>query len=94
MKDGARAVGFLPWAGDQMITVVVEPARAVAIRMVLPELDPAASDDGTFRAPAFLEIDKAMADALGSLLHSLLRECRSLQHNSCTQLAWQARFEK
>src|SRR6185369_17112644 len=93
MKDGARAIRLLPRPCDQTVAVIVEPARALAIRMVLPQLDPTAGDDRAFRTSTFLEIDKAMADAIGSLLRSLLREHRSLQQDSCTQLARQTRFE-
>ena len=94
MEDGASAIRFLPCAGDEMITVVVEPARAVAVCVVLPQLDLAASDDRAFCAPALLKINKAMADPIGAFLSSLFGDRRTFQQDGCTQLARQARFEE
>ena len=81
MEDGASAIRFLPCTGDEMIAIVVEPARAVAICVVLPQLDLVAGNDRAFRATALLEIDKAMADAIGRFLNSLLGERGALQQN-------------
>src|SRR5215217_3866138 len=92
MKNCARAIGLLPCGSDQMMGVVVEPARSVTIRMVLPNIDPTGGNCA-FRATTLLQIDEAMADAIWSLLSMLLGECCSVQQNRSIQLARHTRFE-
>ena len=76
-----------------MIAVVVKPASAFAIRMVLPKFDTAAGDDRAFCTPALFEIDNAMTDGSGRLLSSLFRRRGSLQQDGRIHLVRQTRFE-